>query len=127
MVVILGGIAGGLGLLFMGMKILTEHLKLLTNRRLRLSAARWTDNRWAGFAWGSLAGAVTQTMPALTFLMVAMLRSGLLSVRRALPILLGGNVGVTLLLLVVVVDVKIAALYGHRVRRPGRLPLVRSA
>lgn len=111
MVVILGGIAGGLGLLFMGMKILTEHLKLLTNRRLRLSAARWTDNRWAGFAWGSLAGAVTQTMPALTFLMVAMLRSGLLSVRRALPILLGGNVGVTLLLLVVVVDVKIAALY----------------
>ena len=111
MVVILAGIAGGLGLLFMGMKILTEHLKLLTNRRLRLSAARWTDNRWAGFAWGSLAGAVTQTMPALTFLMVAMLRSGLLSVRRALPILLGGNVGVTLLLLVVVVDVKIAALY----------------
>ena len=111
MVVILAGMAGGLGLLFMGMKLLSEHLKLLTNRRLRLSAARWTDNRWAGFAWGSLAGAVTQTMPALTFLMVAMLRSGLLSVRRALPILLGGNVGGALLLLVVVIDVKIAALY----------------
>ena len=109
--VILAGIAGGLGLLFMGMKLLTEHLKLLTNRRLRLSAERWTNNRWAGFAWGSLAGAVTQTMPALTFLMVAMLRSRLLSVRRALPILLGGNVGGALLLLVVVVDVKIAALY----------------
>ena len=111
MMVILAGIAGGLGLLFMGMKLLSEHLRLLTNRRLRLSAARWTRNRWAGFAWGSLAGAVTQTMPALTFLMVAMLRSGMLSVRRALPILLGGNVGGALLLLVVVIDIEIAVLY----------------
>ena len=111
MMVILAGIAGGLGLLFMGMKLLSEHLRLLTNRRLRLSAARWTRNRWAGFAWGSLAGAVTQTMPALTFLMVAMLRSGMLSVRRALPIILGGNVGGALLLLVVVIDVEIAVLY----------------
>ena len=111
MIVILAGLAGGLGLIFMGMKLLSEHLKLLTNRRLRLSAARWTGNRWAGFVWGLIAGAVTQTMPALTFLMVGMLRSGLLSVRRALPILLGGNVGGALLLLIVVIDVEVAVLY----------------
>ena len=111
MITIVGGIAGGLGLFFMGMKLLSEHLRLLSNRRLRQSAARWTRNRWTGLAWGAIAGAVTQTMPALTFLTVGMLRSGLLSVRRAFPILLGGNIGAVLLLLVVMLDIKMAVLY----------------
>ena len=111
MVTIFGGIAGGLGLVFMGMRLLSERLKLLTNRRLRMSAARWTGNRWAGFAWGGVAGAVMQTMPALTFLLVGMLRSGILTVRRALPIVLGGNVGGSLLLLAVMIDIKLAVLY----------------
>ena len=111
MIAIVGGIAGGLGLFFMGMRLLSEYLKLLTNRRLRQSAARWTGNRWTGFAWGTIAGAVTQTMPALTFITVGMVKSGLLSVRRALPLLLGGNVGAILLLLVVMLDIKLAVLY----------------
>ncbi len=111
MITIVGGLAGGFGLFFMGMRLLSEHLMLLSNRRLRMSAARWTRNRWTGLGWGTIAGAATQTMPALTFILVGMLRSGLLSVRRALPILLGGNLGVTLLLLVVMLDIKLAVLY----------------
>lgn len=112
MVAIVGGLAGGLGLFFMGMRLLSEYLKLLNNRRLRQSAARWTGNRWTGFAWGTIAGAVTQTMPALTFITAGMVKSGLLSVRRALPILLGGNVGAILLLLVVMLDdIKLVVLY----------------
>ena len=111
MIAILGGIAGGLGLFFMGAKLLSEHLRLLTNRRLRMSAARWTKSRWTGFAWGALAGAVAQAMPALIFIAVSMLRSGLLSVRRAFPILLGGNVGGACLLLIVTLDAELIVLY----------------
>ena len=111
MIAILGGIAGGLGLFFMGVKLLSEHLKALTNRRLRMSAARWTKSRWTGFAWGALAGAVAQAMPALTLIAVSMLRSGLLSVRRAFPILLGANAGGALLLLVVTLDAELIVLY----------------
>ena len=111
MIAILGGIVGGLGLFFMGAKLLSEHLRLLTNRRLRMSAARWTKSRWTGFAWGALAGAVAQAMPALIFIAVSMLRSGLLSVRRAFPILLGGNVGGACLLLIVTLDAELIVLY----------------
>ena len=111
MIAILGGIAGGLGLFSMGAKLLSEHLRLLTNRRLRMSAARWTRSRWTGFAWGALAGAVAQAMPALIFIAVSMLRSGLLSVRRAFPILLGGNVGGACLLLIVTLDAELIVLY----------------
>ena len=95
----------------MGAKILSERLKSLANRRLRMSASRWTGSRWSGCAWGILAGAITQSMPALTFISIGMLRSGLLTCRRALPILLGGNVGAVLVLFVVMLDIKLAVLY----------------
>ena len=111
MIAIIGGIAGGIGLFFMGARLLSQHLKSFANRRLRMSAARWTASRWSGCAWGVMAGSVTQSMPALTFISIGMLRSGLLTCRRTLPILLGGNVGVVLILLVVMLDIRLAALY----------------
>ena len=111
MITILGHLAGALGLFFMGVKLLTEHLKTLTNRRLRLSVARWTNNRWMGFAWGLIAGSVMQSMTVLTLVVVSLLKSDLVSPRRAFPILLGGNVGMALLVLIVMLDVKLMALY----------------
>ena len=108
---VIGGFVGGLGLFFMGMRLLTLHLKELTDRRIRQSAERWTRDRWSGCVWGIVAGAVTQTMPALTFVLIGMLRSGILSPRRAYTILLGGNIGVVMLVLLVSFDIKLAMFY----------------
>ena len=111
MFTILGNLSGALGLFFMGAKLLTQYLKVLTNRRFRLSVARWTNNRWMGFAWGLIAGSVMQSMTVLTLVVVSMLKSDLVSPKRAFPILLGGNVGGALLVLIVVLDAKLIALY----------------
>ena len=111
MLTISGHLAGALGLFFMGAKLLTQHLKTLTNRRLRLSAARWTNSRSMGFAWGLVAGSIMQSMTVLTLVTVGLLKSDLVSPKRSFPILLGGNVGLTLLVLVVMLDVKLMALY----------------
>ena len=108
---IVGGFAGGLGLFFMGMRLLTQHLKTLADRRVRRSAERWTRSRWTGCVWGMGAGAVTQGMPALTFVLIGMLRSGILSSHRALAVLQGGNIGIWVLVLVVSFDIKLAILY----------------
>ena len=109
--VIVGGFAGGLGLFFMGMRLLTQHLKTLADRRVRRSAERWTRSRWSGCVWGMGAGAVTQTMPALTFVLIGMLRSGILSSHRAFAVLQGGNIGAWVLVLVMSFDIKLAILY----------------
>ena len=111
MVTILGNLAGALGLFFMGGRLLTEHLKMLTNRRLRLNAARWTSTRLKGFVWGLVAGAIMQSTAALTLVVVSLLKSDLISPKRGFPILLGCNVGGALLVLVVMLDVKLTALY----------------
>ena len=111
MIAILGGVVGGIGLFFMGARLLSEHLKALADRRVRMSAARWTGSHWAGCAWGIIAGAITQSMQALTFISIGMLRSGLLTARRTMLLLIGGNVGVVLMLLIVMYDIRLAVLY----------------
>ena len=112
MVEVLGGILGGVGLLFFGMWLLSENLKAVVGPRLRMLASKLADNRFSGFAWGTLAGAITQSSPAVTFITISMLRSGLISARQAYPIALGAQMGVGLILFIVTVDIRVAALIG---------------
>ncbi len=58
---------GGIGLFFMGMWLLTENLKTLTSHRLRRLVHRWTEKRWQGFALGTFADSISQSMSALIF------------------------------------------------------------
>ena len=112
MIEVLGGILGGVGLLFFGMWLLSENLKTVVGPRLRMLASRLADNRFAAFGWGTLAGAITQSSPAVTFITISMLRSGLISAKQGYPIALGAQMGVGLILFIVTVDIRIAALYG---------------
>ena len=108
---ILAGITGGLGLFILGMWILTENLKALASRRLRRAAGRWTENRFSALAWGALAGAITQGMTAMTFIVVSILRSGLITTQGALALILGGSLGVSALVVIVTFDIRIVSLY----------------
>ena len=107
----LGGILGGVGLFLVGMRLLSESMKSLASRRLRVLAVRWMPNRFAAAGWGMLTLMIIQTMPTLTFITVSMKQSGLISTKRAFSIILGGNAGSVLVLLILVLDVKLFALY----------------
>jgi phosphate:Na+ symporter len=98
---------GGLGIFFAGMYLLTENLKKLTGRRFRQAVAAWTKSLWAGILWGLGAGAVMQSTPAITFIVVSMLGSGLLSVESGLAIIIGCNVGTTLIVVIAALDIRV--------------------
>lgn len=111
MIEALAGSIGGLGLFMVGMWILTDNLKALASRRLRRTAARWTANRFSALLWGTLAGGITQSMPALTFIVVSTLRSGLITTKGGLALILGGSIGVSALVLIVTFDMKTASFF----------------
>ena len=111
MVEIFGGIVGGLGLFIVGMWLLTENLKQLASRRLRETARRWTANRLNAVMWGTVAGGVSQSMTALTFVVVSILRSGLITTQGAIAIILGGWIGTTTLVMIVTFDLEAVSLY----------------
>lgn len=111
MVTIIGALLAGLGLFFAGLQILTEHLKRLSGRRLRTLVARYTRHPLLGALWGGAFIVVTQSGPATMFIIVSMLRSGLMSVRQALPMIIGLNVSGGLIVLVLVIDIRLAVLF----------------
>ncbi len=105
------GVVGGLGLFVVGMWFLTENLKKLASRRLRRTAQRLTGHPLSAFLWGGIAGGATQSMTGLAFIVVSLLRSGMITTKSAFALILGGGGGVTLLVLLVTFDVRIVALF----------------
>ncbi|HET7715511.1 MAG TPA: Na/Pi symporter, partial [Bauldia sp.] len=101
---------GGVGIFFAGMYLLAENLKKLTGGRFRRTVAAWTRSLWAGILWGFAAGAVMQSMSAITFIIVSMLGSGLLTVESGLAILLGANIGGTVLVVIATLDIHLFVL-----------------
>ncbi len=93
-----------------GMWVLTENLKALAGRSLRRTVRRWTSSPLTALLWGALAGATTQSMSGLTFIVISVLRSRLLAIESALVVVLGGGFGVTMIVVVAAFDIRSAAL-----------------
>ena len=104
------GVIGGFGLFVVGMHLLTENLKTFASRRLRQVASRWTSKPSAALLLGTLAGSITQSMVALNFIFVGLLRSGMTDLRSALMLVLGGYVGTSILVFIVIFDARDFAL-----------------
>ena len=92
-------------------KGLSETLKAVADRRLRLIAKRWTGNRVKAYGWGIMLGLISQSAAASTFISVGLPRSGLVSTVPALALLMGSYAGLTILVVVVTLDVEVFSLY----------------
>ncbi|MEM7444812.1 MAG: Na/Pi symporter [Pseudomonadota bacterium] len=108
---IIGALVAGIGLFFVGLAFLTEHLRSLGGRRLRERIASWTRRPLSGVLWGSVFIALTQSTSAATFVLVGMMRAGLITVTQSLPMIIGVNMAAGLVVLILVMDVKLAILF----------------
>ena len=111
MLTIVGTFLAGLGLFFVGMKFLTSHLKALNSKKLRHQIAKWTGHPFMGLLWGGVTMTVTQSGAASLFILVSMLRSGLITVTNTLPVIIGTNMFAGLIVLVLTVDMRLGILY----------------
>jgi len=111
MILVVASLLAGLGLFFVGLNFLTEHLKMLSGRRLRQRISVLTKHPLQGIFWGGVLIAITQSTAASTFILIGMLRSGMMKVRQTLPIIIGTNMVVGFIVLILVFDVKIAVLF----------------
>lgn len=87
----------GLGLFFLGLRLVSEHFKGLTGDHARQVLARTTARWFARINLGLGLGALLQSATAVTFLCVSMVLAGLLSAPAAATIIIWSNVGLTLL------------------------------
>ena len=108
---IIGTVLGGAGLFFVGLQFLTENIKKAAGPRFRRIVAAWTNSPVMGLLWGGVAGCVTQSTSVTTFILISLLTSGLLVVKSALPIVIGANIGTSLLVYVASINVKVFFLF----------------
>ncbi len=108
---ILAQLFAGLGLLFVGLKLMGSHLQHAMGRRVRRLLRAATVSRAAGFLCGTVAGAITQSSNAVTLICANLVRGGVFSPRDAIPVVAGANVGTSALVFIASVNMKVAVLY----------------
>jgi phosphate:Na+ symporter len=108
---VLGIFIAGLGLFFVGIKMLTAHLAELTGRRFRRFLDRSTRRPLLSVFGGALLGATMQTGSGITFILVGMVSAGMISVQRSLPIRLGAAIGTSAMVFIATMDIKVVILF----------------
>ncbi len=86
---------GGLSLFLFGMNVMGGALEKRAGGSLRTVLSRLTSSRPAGFALGLGVTAVIQSSSATTVMVVGFVNSGLMTLRQAVSVIMGANVGTT--------------------------------
>jgi phosphate:Na+ symporter len=102
---------GGLAFFFLGVDGIRSNLKQLASRRFRQVMSHMTGRAYLAGAWGLLFGAVTQSATAVSFIVVGMIASGLLTLQRALLIVAMANLGTVALVFLAAIDISVAIYY----------------
>ncbi len=85
----------GLCLFLFGMNVMGESLERSAGNGLRSLLGRLTGNKFAGFLTGLGVTAVIQSSSATTVMVVGFVNSGLMTLRQAISVIMGANIGTT--------------------------------
>ncbi len=86
---------GGLSLFLFGMNTMGNALERRAGSSLKTVLEKLTGNSFLGFITGAAVTAVIQSSSATTVMVVGFVNSGLMSLRQAISVIMGANVGTT--------------------------------
>lgn len=86
---------GGLSLFLFGMNIMGQALERRAGGQLRALLGKLTTNRVAGLLTGLGITAVIQSSSATTVMVVGFVNSGLMTLKQAINVIMGANIGTT--------------------------------
>ena len=86
---------GGLCLFLFGMSIMGQALERSAGGKLELMLGKLTTNKFAGLLTGLGVTAVIQSSSATTVMVVGFVNSNLMSLRQAIHVIMGANIGTT--------------------------------
>lgn len=96
---------GGLSLFLCGMQMMSSNLEAVAGDRLKGILEKLTSNRILGVLVGAVITAVIQSSSATTVMVVGFVNSGLMTLRQAVWIIMGANIGTTITGQLVALDI----------------------
>lgn len=89
-------IIGALGFFIYGMKVMSEGIQKAAGDKLRVILKAITSNRFSGILTGFLTTSIIQSSSATTVMIVSFVNAGLLTLRQAIGVIMGANIGTTM-------------------------------
>lgn len=89
-------LAAGIGLFLFAMYLIEEALKNLSGRTFKLFLQRITKNNIGAITGGAIVTAVLQSSSMVSFMVLAFVGAGVFTMKNALAIILGANLGTTI-------------------------------
>jgi phosphate:Na+ symporter len=89
-------LAAGIGLFLFAMYLLEESLKNLSGRNFKLFLQRITKNKLGAVTGGAIVTAILQSSSMVSFMVLAFVGAGVFTMKNAMAIILGANLGTTL-------------------------------
>lgn len=86
---------GGLGLFLLGMWLMSDGLRMAAGSALNHFLHHWTNTRLRGLSVGIFLTGLIQSSGAVTVATIGFTNAGLLSLKRAIWIIFGSNIGTT--------------------------------
>lgn len=86
---------GGLSLFLFGMNIMGQALERRAGSRLSSLLGRFTTKKFAGLFTGMVITAIIQSSSATTVMVVGFVNSGIMSLKQAINVIMGANIGTT--------------------------------
>ena len=103
------GLLGGLALFLYGMQMMSSGLEAAAGNRMKSILEKLTANRVLGVLVGAGITAVIQSSSATTVMVVGFVNSGMMTLRQAVWIIMGANIGTTITGQLVALDVGVIA------------------
>lgn len=92
---LVGLVAGGLGLFILAIEMMTDGLKQAAGSGLKVLLSSWSSHPVKGILSGTVMTAVVQSSSAVTVAALGFANAGILSMRQAIGIIYGANIGTT--------------------------------
>lgn len=92
---LIGSFIGGIGLFLLGMRMMTDGLRLAAGPALRHILGQWTRTPLRGIFAGILITSMVQSSSAVTVATIGFVNAGLLSMVQSVGVIYGANVGTT--------------------------------
>jgi phosphate:Na+ symporter len=89
-------VVGGLGIFLLGMKFMSDGLQTIAGDRLRKLIGMVTNNRIMATGVGTFVTCIIQSSSITTVLVVGFVNSGLMTLRQAIGVIMGANIGTTI-------------------------------
>jgi len=104
-------ILAGLGLFFVGIKMLGKNLRAMASGSFRRLARKLSSTLWLSAFWGSIAGFTTQSGRTTALILASLVQGRIVEVAASVPLVIWANFGCTLIVFAAVFPINYLVLF----------------